>query len=346
MLAAPSEFMASVGIHKDSKEKVAGHNVGTSTSATTSTNSSNGNGMVRESNTLAVDIPSAETTIAADKSMVSMGSRPQADLMDLDIGQETTQPVLQFTGSSTEQKPSHRVVESFSSFDQQIEALENSGLLSVYQLRLLRAIQNRLHQRENPTTPAGETSRQGTYTESELLSLRPAAAVSKVTTDITRNSTEQQNVVLIGEHVHKTRYQTAGSLTEAFEELSISGKKPAKKPAKPAATSLPSEKSKINPFGPAPAKGKGPSLPAHLLNHATTADHGAAARVQYSGSNEVLAQASNQQLSADVTPTTRPTRRNMINQTGFIALAENRAKSVAAGKKEEDPLVVARKRGS
>ena len=342
MLAAPSEFMASVGVHKDSKEKVAGHNVATSTSATTSTNLSKGNAMVRESNTLAVDIPSAETTIAADKSMVSMGSRPQADLMDLDIGQETTQPVLQFTGSSTEQKPSHRVVESFSSFDQQIEALENSGLLSVYQLKLLRAIQNRLHQRENPTTPAGETSRQGTYAESELLSLRPAAAVSKVTTDITRNSTEQQNVVLIGEHVHKTRYQTAGSLTEAFEELSISGKKP----AKPAATSLPSEKSKINPFGPAPAKGKGPSLPAHLLNHATTADHGAAARVQYSGSNEVLAQASNQQLSADVTSTTRPTRRNMINQTGFIALAENRAKSVAADKKEEDPLVVARKRGS
>ena len=345
MLAVPSEFMASVGKHKDSKEKVAGHSVGTSTSATTSTNSSNGNAMVRESNTLAVDIPSAETTIAADKSMVSMGSRPQADLMDLDIDQETTQPVLQFTasaGSSTEQKPSHRVFESFSSFDQQIEALENSGLLSMYQLKLLRAIQNRLHQRENPTTPAEETSRQGTYTESELLSLRPAAAVSKVTTGITRNSTEQQNVVLIGEHVHKTRYQTAGSLTEDFEELSISGKKP----AKPAATSLPSEKSKINPFGPAPAKGKGPSLPAHLLNRAITADHGAAARVQYSGSNEVLAQASNQQLSADVTSTTRPTRRNMINQTGFIALAENRAKSVAAGKKEEDALVVARKRGS
>lgn len=365
--------MASVGIRKEhdriepikvapsgantTKGKAAGNNVGTSIStAATTTSTSNEKPAAHKPNTAAVDIPGVEKTIAAEKSMASVKARPKADLMDLDIGQETIQPVLQFTAPSTEDKPSPRVVQSSSSFDQQIEALEKSGLLSVSQLEVLITIQNQLRERENSTTAVKEAPRPGIYTKSELVSLRPGAAVPKVTTGIARKLAEQQNAFLIGEHVHKTRYHTAASLTEDFEklsisdkELSISDKKPSildKKPVNLATTGPPTtEKSKINPFGPPPAKSKGPSLPAHLLNQTPTADHGAAARVQYSGGNEILADVSNQQSPAGITSTARPIGRNMINQTGFIALAEGRVKPVAAGKKGEDPLLVARKRG-
>ena len=187
-----------------------------------------------------------------------------------------------------------------------------------------------------------EVPRQEIYSRAELVSLRPKAAVPKVTTGIAKRFAEHQGVFSIGEHVHKTRYHNSASLDEDLEKLSISEKKPVKSTA----TNLPNtEKSKINPFRPAQGKGKGPSLPAHLLNQTPVTDQGAAARAQYSGGRENLAPISNRQSPAADTSTMRPTRRNMINQTGFIALAENRVNSAAAGKEGEDPLLVARKRG-
>ena len=290
-------------------------------------------------NNPAVDTPSVHVTTVVGKRPVSVGSPSKADLMDLDIGQETLQPVLKFTASSTKKGPDGMVVEKSSSFDQKIEALERSGVLSATQLEALRTIQAQVHARNNPLTPMAESSHQPIYSRSEL------DRVPKVSTGIARQFAEQQNAFLIGEHIHKTRYQTAASLTEDFKKLSIVDKKP----AEPAAMDNPkterlrmtednesmatklstTEKSKINPFGPPPTKGKGPSLPAHLLNRTSTADHGAAARTQYSYSNNLLAPVSGQQTLAGSNTPTRPTRRNKINETGFIALAENHA----AGKK-------------
>lgn len=355
--------MASIGIGKEqardessievassaantSKEKATGHSIDTSNlTATTTTSISIEKAMAQKLNTSVIDILSINTT-AAGKPVVSVGSRPEADLMDLDISQETMQPVLQFTATNMKKLPSHCVVKASSSFDQQIEALETSGVLSATQLEVLKSIQKQVHARENPTTPVEEALRQIIYTRSELESLRPAAgapkvaAAPKVTTGIAKEFAEQQNAFLIGEHVHKTRYHTAASLTEDYEKLSISDQKS----VKPAATNLSTtEKSRINPFGLPPVKGKGPSLPTHLLNQITTADHGTAARAQYVSGNDVLAPVPNRQSLGDVTGTARPTRRNMINQTGFIALAENRV-NAAARKKGEDSLLVARKR--
>ena len=393
VLAAPSAFMASINIRKEqsqhessieiapsatitTKEEAPGHNIGTpNLKIKTATSSSNENTMTPVSNTSAIDIPSVNTTTAADKSC------PKADLMDLDISQETTQPVLQFTAPSTDKQPCDPVVEIPSSFDQKIEALERSGVLSPTQLEALKTIQAQVHARANPITPVKEAPRQGVYTSSELKILRPAAAAPKTTTGIARGFAERQNTYLIGEHVHKTRYHTAASLTEEFEKLSISDKKPAEpaathilcteklemasgtKHAKPAVTDDPSteslrmttakksakpaamnpsitEKSKTNPFGPPPAKSKGPSLPAHLLNRTSSAD-GGATRAQYLSGNDILAPVSERQPLGDFTASIRPARRNKINQTGFIALTENRA----AGKKGEDPLLVAHERG-
>lgn len=351
--------MASVGIRKEetrnepsiklasslvntSREEATGQTIDTSISTTTTNKStSNQKAMAHKPNTPAMDIQSVKKMTAAGEHKVSVESRPKADLMDLDIGQETTQPVLQFTASGVTKQPPHRAVKKSSSFDEHIEALEKSGVLNATQLGDLKSIQVQVHVRENPTTPAEETPRQGVYTKSELVSLRPATAAPKVTTGIARKFAEQQKAFLIGEHVHKTRYHTAASLTEDFEKLSISDKKA----AKPVAKKLPIiEKSRTNPFGPPPAKGKGPSLPAHLLNQVTTADHGSATRAQYLSANDILAPMSNRQSLGDITPTARPTRGNMINQTGFIALAENRVNG-AVGEKGEDPLLVARKRG-
>lgn len=353
MLAAPSAFMASVGICREqardepnfkivppatnvSKEEAIEH-----TSMTITTSTSNRKAIARKTN-MTSSTPSAKTITAFDKPVISVGSRPKVDLMDLDIDQETKQPVLQFTAPRIEEQPSHPVAQACSSFDQQIEALEKSGVLSAAQIEILKSIQTQVHAREDAITPVKEAPRQKTYTKAELVSLRPTAAAPKVTTGIARKFAEQRNAFLIGEHVHKTRYHTATSLTEDLEDLSILDKKPVTLLATNLQTT---EKSKINPFGPPPPKGKGPSLPAHLLNQTTTADHGGAARAQYSGVNDILAPISNRQSPADVTSTTRPTRRNMINQTGFIALAENSVNAVAASKKGEDPLLVACKRG-
>ena len=339
------------------KEMVAGEKNGTSILKTKKTTSSSSDKtMAQVSNTSALDIPKMDTITAAGRPTTSVGPRPKADLMDLDIGQETMQPVLHFTTPSTKEQPRSPVIEASSSFDQKIEALEKSGKLNTTQLEALKTIQAQVHARANPLTSVQE-ARQGIHTRSELEILRPAAAAPKITTGIAKKLAEQQNAFLIGEHVHKTRYHTAASLTEDFEKLSISDNKPAKSTTtdlpdtgnlrmilnkEPAATKpSTTEKSIINPFGPPPAKGKGPSLPAHLLNRATPIDHGAAARAQYSGGNDKLALVSDRQPLRDLTGPTRATRRNKINETGFIALAQDRA----TGKKGEDPLLVAHKRG-
>ena len=323
----------------------------------TITSSSNEKAMV---NTSAVNIPTMKTTPAADKPEPRQG----VDLMDLDIGQETMQPVLQFTTSSIERQPCRRIMEDSTSSDQTVETTERVGALNAIRVKTPRPIQAELHARESAPTPKIEAHRRGIYTRPELESLRLATATAKVTIGIAEKFAQQQNAFLIGEHVHKTRYHTAAFLTEEFEKLSISDKKHAKRtmmnifstekpktvsdniPAKPAAASdLPTtETSRANPFGPTPFKRRDLSLPAHLSNLTTTADHGAGARAQYSGGNDNLLATSARQSLGDVKPAARPVRRNKINETGFIALAANRV-NVAVGKKGEDPLLVAYKRG-
>ena len=361
LLAAPNAFMASVGLRKEkaqndpntsivhpttnvSNKEAAEYNVTTSMMITNKSTSKEK--AAHKSNT-AIDTSSVKTTTGVDKPAVSVNSRPKADLMDLDCDQQTTQPVLQFTAPKTGEQLSHPVVQASPSFEQHIEALEKRGVLSADQLEALKLIATQVRTREDAENLVKETPRQKTYTKSELVSLRPAAAPPNVTIGIAKKFAEQQKAFLIGEHVHKTRYHTAASLTEDFEKLSITDKKHVdKEPVNAPAKNLQDiGKSKINPFGPPPTNGKGPSLPAHLLNQTTTADHGAAARAQYSSSNDILAPVSTQQLPADVTSTARPTRRNMINQTGFIALAQNRVNAVAAGNKGENPLLVAREQG-
>ena len=330
LLAAPSAFMASVGIRKEKGQTEASATI---VSPTTKANKSTSKekAVAHKSNT-DIDTSSAKTTTGVDEPAVSVNSRSKADLMDLDCEQQTTQPVLQFTASKTEEQLSHPVVQASPSFEQHIEILERRGVLSPDQLEALRLIATQVRDREDAEKLVKETPRQKTYTKSELVSLRPGAASPNVTTGIAKKFAEQQKAFLIGEHVHKTRYHTAASLTEEFEKLSITDKKSLNAP-------------KINPFGPPPTKSKGPSLPAHLLKQTTTADHGAAARAQYSGSSNISAPVSTQQLPADVTPTARPMRRNMINQTGFIALARNRVDAVTAGNEGENPLLVARRQG-
>ena len=294
-------------------------------------------------NATAIKTPSVNTATADGKPAITVGFPPKADLMDLDIGQETLQPVLRFTAAEMRMQHDEPIVEGSSSFDQRIEALERSGVLNASQLKALKTIQAQVHARADPPTLVQETPHQAIHTKSELEFLRPAAGSPKVTTGIAKQFSEQQHAFLIGEHVHKTRYHTAASLTEEFEKLSILDKKP----TEPAPTDIPNtetlgmisdkkpaksgtEKSKINPFGPPPGKGKGPSLPAHLLNQTATADHGAAARTQYSRGNDALAPVSDKRPLGDLAIPTRPTRRNKINDTGFIALVEN----LAMGKKE------------
>ena len=362
-LVAPSAFMACINVRKEQNHNKSSIKVPLSAAQTLKDEAIRHSTSVRNRSTSflnkkptapvvnapAVTIPSVNTATAAAKSAISVGFPPKADLMDLDIGHETLQPVIQFTAAQARMQSHEPVVEGSSSFDQKIEALERSGVLNASQIEALKKIQAQVHARANPPTLGQEAPHQVIQTKSELEFLHPTAGSPKVTTGIARQFSEQQHAFLIGEHVHKTRYHTAASLTEEFEKLSILDKKPAEpaptnipnteklgiisdtKHAKSAATNLSgTEKSRINPFGPPPGKGKGPSLPAHLLFQTATADHGAAARTQYSYGNDALAPVSDKQPLGDLAVPTRPTRRNKINDTGFIALAETHA----VGKKE------------
>ena len=321
--------MASVGLRK---QKAQTEPSATIVPPTANKGTSKEKPVAHKSNT-DINTSSVKMTTAVDEPAVSVNPRSKANLMDLDCEQQqTAQPVLRFTAPKTEEHLSYPVFQASPSFEQHIEILERRGVLSARQLEDLRLIATQVRDREDAEKLVKETPSQKTHTKSEPVSLRPAAASPNVTTGIAKKLAEEQEAFLIGEHVHKTRYHTAASLTEEFQKLSITDTKSA--PAK-----------KINPFGPPPTKSKGPSLPAHLLNQSTTADHGAAARAQYSGSNDISAPVSSQQLPADVIPTARPVRRNMINQTGFIALAQNRVNVVAAGNEGENPLLVARRQG-
>ncbi len=98
-----------------------------------------------------------------------------------------------------------------------------------------------------------------------------------------------------------------------------------------------------------------PSLPAHLASVHPVTDAGAATRASYTSTDVtsrgrgILNSVSNGQLrsfpspdSATSAPSSLPAPRvSMLNKTGFIGLAENRAQA----KKSDDPLLVARKRG-
>ena len=362
MLAAPSAFMAYINIRKEQPQEEPSIKVHPSAAKTLkneivstsaehmgfSTSFLNKKPAAPVVNAAAVDIPNIKAAKTAGKPAMSVGFAPKADLMDLDTSQETQQPVLDFTATEMRIQPDESIIEVSSSFDQRIEALERSGVLNATQLEALRNIQAQVHARENPASLVEEAPHQAIRTKSELEFLRPATGSLKVTTSIARQFSEQQHAFLIGEHVHKTRYHvatsSAASLAEEFQKLSILDKKPAepaamgipnteklgmisdKRSTKLAATNLlGTEKSKINPFGPPPGKGKGPSLPAHLLNQTATADHGAGACTQYSCGNDALNPFSDKQPLEDLAVPTRPTHRNKINDTGFIALAESHA---------------------
>ena len=356
-LAAPSAFMASIGVRKGetlneptveaippftdiSKRKASGRSMEASITKTTDT--PNEKAMAQKSNPSAMVTPNDKTITAAGHTIASLDRTSNAELMDLEIDQETTQPVLHFTAPSTKEQPSSHTDETHPSLNRQTEALEKSGLLTATHLDMLELIEAEVSARGNGNAPTKEAYRRGTYTKSELVSLRPAAVVPKVTNSIAREIAQLQDAFLIGEHVHKTRYHTAASLSEDLKSLSTSDKSS----VKPASMNRPTtEKPRIEPIDHSSAKGKRPSLAPHLLNQPAVADHRSAARAQYSGGHGILAPTSNIRSQGDVSLTTRPARRNMINQTGFIALAENGFTSVAADKEREDPLLVARKRG-
>ena len=367
VLAAPGAFMACISIRKEQpqnepdmkvppsvaktvKDEAVKHEISNSIAdISMSTSFLDKKQTAPVVNAPSIKFQSVNTASAARKPAIPEMVPPKADLMDLDIGHETLQPVIQFTAAEMSKQPEKPIIEGSSSFDQKIEALERSGVLNATQLEALKTIQAQVHARANPPTLMQEAPRQAIHTKSELEVLRPAARAPKVTSGIARQFSEQQHAFLIGEHVHKTRYHTAASLTEEFEKLSILDKKPAepaptdipnteklgmildKRPAKSAVTNLPgAEKSKVNPFGASRGINKGPSLPAHLLNRTAIADHGAAARTQYSYGNDDLAPGSDKQPLRNLAVPPRPTRRNKINDTGFIALAENHA----VGKKD------------
>ena len=292
------------------------------------------------SSTSDVQITKLSTTTAADKPGTSVSSRPTADLMDLDIGREAMHPVLEFTAPSIKERPHYRDHET-RSLAQTVELWKNNGSLNAEQLEDLEKSQASAHTHVKPLTPLEKNPRQGIQPVSEPKSLRPATTAIKHTTSIARNLEAEQKAFLIGEHVHKTRFLTGtvASLTKGIEKLSISEKEP----IKPVAPSVPSiEKSKVNPFGPSPTTSKGPSLPTHLLGQSISKDHGSAARAQYLGGQNISAQVADRRPLGNVIGAA--TRRNKVNETGFIALAENRVND-AAGKKGQDPLLVAHKRG-
>ena len=187
------------------------------------------------------------------------------------------------------------------------------------------------------TTAHNKASHSGKYTAAELVSLRPTASATStpkvVVTSPTPKGMQQvnpfavgviellpsnprearrglalqlaeQRETLIGEHVHRSRFQTHGSLVEGFKKLTISddvhSDATVSHPEPISSDVAPEEPPKVpevfkyakdNPFGPAKKKA-GLSLPPHLRDQKPAADPGAAVRAQY-GLADVPASVSN-----------------------------------------------------
>ena len=224
-----------------------------------------------------------------------------------------------------------------------IRALEAAGL-SMEQLDMLRALENVVKPKTEvePTkstsiTAHNKPSHSGKYTAAELVSLRPTASATStskvVFTSPTPKSMQQvkpfavgvtellpsnpretrrslalqlaeRRETLIGEHVHRSRFQTHGPLVEGFKKLTISddvlSDATVSHPESISSDVAPKEPPKVlevfeytkdNPFGPAKKKA-GLSLPPHLRDQKPAADPGAAVRAQY-GLADVPASVSN-----------------------------------------------------
>ena len=223
-------------------------------------------------------------------------------------------------------------------FIHNIEVARAADLLNETQLATLESIVHELQTRaDNQATNTGEISisgkptKAGSYSRADLLALRPktACSIPKAVVDPTkickvekentkmkpRTSTppsiengpnqsvpdevEAQRELIVGEHVHRTRFQRADSNEKSGDSyLAGSASLPSHQGPSPPAhlaslrsikdhgaaahaqygvgnalpSSKPSELSSL----------KGPSLPAHLANRGLVRDQGAAVRAQYS----------------------------------------------------------------
>lgn len=187
---------------------------------------------------------------------------------------------------------------------------------------------------------------------------------------------QQERNLIIGSHVHRSRFQRA-LLVEKFQKLKISEEsasrlaQTAEPPVLPSISGRPTEAKaesigKSTSFGsasfgpPKPTQSKrfrpaGPSLPAHLMSLPPVTEPGAAARAQYGSpgvkargrgildpvSNGQLRSVAQTEVAAAMPQPAPAPRTSMLNRTGFIGQAENRAQA----KKRGDHLIVARNRG-
>ena len=199
------------------------------------------------------------------------------------------------TGSTNNNLSSFADIEKFI---ENIGKARAAGLLEDYQLKTLQNIVHELETRANAEAVKAKVRDKPTkYTRAEILALRPktesppskVVAASpkpppnrreeptKVLSDANNlrsayaspnqeeNLLAGQRELIVGEHVHRTRFQPA-QLTEKFGEMSLVDNAP----SKPASSTQPRS---------------GPSLPAHLANLPPITDHGAAMRAQYGVTN-------------------------------------------------------------
>lgn len=347
----------------------------------------------------------------------------QIDLLDTDIGGDgPCHSVVNFThladskAGTASLKPSASFPSSGqqvptpenSSFLKNIETLQALGSLSTKQLELLQTLKLQAQVRASEQAREASSSWEDGNTTidepvSQPIKVDTAPSVPQaVVTPLAKADPQEslakrlvaQRTTIIGQHVHRTRFQHS-ALLEKFQKVLISEKTPSKMaevkadglstcnpfgPAKLAASQqsaagpllpLPVHLAHQAPvtdlraavcaqYGPSSDRGAtnvhtGPFLPAHLTSIPPVTDASAAthapddATASTSRSRGILNPVSNGQLrsfpSRDPAPSAPspapPPRRSMLNSTGFIGLAENRAKA----EKSDNPQLVARKRG-
>lgn len=250
----------------------------------------------------------AQTAVvdSANRTTSATLSPTQYDLMDVDISVEASpQTVIEFThlvDSEAPKDPSARSPnidqqipsnEGHPLLMQNIEALQRLGGLSTEQLDLLQTLKAQIQSRASTQArepPAPKVDAKATivepkaHAEQQNIALPVSQAVvipssRAVARESTAKKLVSQRNVLIGEHVHRTRFQHA-ALREKFQDLNIAGQ-PSSTPAELNTDGLATS----NPFGPSRPLATGPSLPAHLANNAAVTDLGAAVRAQYNPSN-------------------------------------------------------------
>ncbi len=235
------------------------------------------------SSTSTKSVTTGRQAVTVSKSVSTFAASRTLDLMDLDVGEESSaQPVIEFThslGKSViKDPPEQKNLGTYTLLANFFQGLQDTGRLKPDQIDKLKAViktyedqpsekletaQAQLNAKPGPAIVPKGSPKKGKYTQEELTALRPGAATAPKKpfenapqkqlrpTNPSRSLAKQMEAVrelAIGEHIYQGRWTAPAALVKSMANLSLKDEVPdTKTSAKSGTTAY----AKDNSFGPA-----------------------------------------------------------------------------------------------